>query len=91
MYNSLQQREVFHLEFLRWFGRKIDSRYYALTNLKVSGTLEINENEFDVKGIGWMDRQWGNWDYSGIGGWNWFSLFHVRIFLFRKTSKMPFA
>lgn len=30
MYNSLQQREVFHLEFLRWFGRKIDPRYYAL-------------------------------------------------------------
>lgn len=30
MYNSLQQREIFHLEFLRWFGRKIDARYYAL-------------------------------------------------------------
>jgi len=30
MYNSLQQREVFHLEFLRWLGHKIDSRYYAL-------------------------------------------------------------
>lgn len=30
MYDSLQQREVFHLEFLRWFGRKVDSRYYAL-------------------------------------------------------------
>jgi len=30
MYNSLQQREVFHLEFLRWFNRKIGSRYYAL-------------------------------------------------------------
>ncbi len=30
MYNSLQQREVFHLEFLRWFGRKTDPRCYAL-------------------------------------------------------------
>jgi hypothetical protein len=30
MFNSLQQREVFHLEFLRWFGRKVDFRYYAL-------------------------------------------------------------
>ena len=30
MFNSLQQREVFHLEFLRWFGRRIDFRYYAL-------------------------------------------------------------
>ena len=30
MYNSLQQREIFHLEFLRWFGRKTDPKYYAL-------------------------------------------------------------
>lgn len=30
MYNSLHQREVFHLEFLRWFGRKVDSRYFVL-------------------------------------------------------------
>lgn len=30
MYNSLQQREVFHLEFLRWFGRKGDPKNYAL-------------------------------------------------------------
>lgn len=30
MYNSLQQREVFHLEFLRWFGHKVDSKHYAL-------------------------------------------------------------
>lgn len=30
MYNSLQQREVFHLEFLRWFGRKADPKCYAL-------------------------------------------------------------
>ena len=30
MYNSLQQREIFHLEFLRWFGRKADPKHYAL-------------------------------------------------------------
>ena len=30
MYNSLQQREVFHLEFLRWFGRKADPKCYAV-------------------------------------------------------------
>ncbi|MEA2015911.1 MAG: nucleotidyl transferase AbiEii/AbiGii toxin family protein [Actinomycetota bacterium] len=30
MYNSLQQREVFHLEFLRWFGRKTDPGHYSL-------------------------------------------------------------
>ena len=30
MYNSLQQREIFHLEFLRWFGHKVDIKHYAL-------------------------------------------------------------
>lgn len=30
MYNSLQLRELFHLEFLRWFGRKVKSESYAL-------------------------------------------------------------
>lgn len=30
MYNSLQLRELFHLEFLRWFGRKIEAKFYSL-------------------------------------------------------------
>ena len=30
MYNSLQQREVFHLELLRWFGHKANPKNYAL-------------------------------------------------------------
>jgi hypothetical protein len=30
IYNQLQLRELFHLEFLRWFGRKVKAEYYAL-------------------------------------------------------------
>jgi predicted nucleotidyltransferase component of viral defense system len=30
MFNTLQQREIFHLEFLRWFSRKIEARYYTI-------------------------------------------------------------
>ncbi|GEM_PF-6279915 len=30
VYNSLQLREVFHLEFLRWFGGKMKAKYYAV-------------------------------------------------------------
>jgi len=30
MFNSLQQREVFHIEFLRWFGREVEAKHYAL-------------------------------------------------------------
>ncbi|MBU4479211.1 MAG: nucleotidyl transferase AbiEii/AbiGii toxin family protein [Candidatus Omnitrophica bacterium] len=37
IYNTLQVRELFHLEFLRWLSRKIKSEFYALkggTNLR---------------------------------------------------------
>ncbi len=30
IYNQFQVREIFHLEFLRWFGRRIKVKYYAL-------------------------------------------------------------
>jgi hypothetical protein len=30
MFNPLQQREVFHIEFLRWFGREVEAKHYAL-------------------------------------------------------------
>ncbi len=30
IYNSLQLREVFHLEFLRWLGKKVKVGYYSL-------------------------------------------------------------
>lgn len=30
VYDSLQLREIFHLEFLRWLGRKIKAEYYSL-------------------------------------------------------------
>lgn len=30
MHTPLQLREVFHLEFLRWFGRKVEAKFYSL-------------------------------------------------------------
>ena len=30
IFNNLQIREVFHLEFLRWLGRKVKAEFYAL-------------------------------------------------------------
>lgn len=56
MYNSLQQREVFHLEFLRWFGRKTDPKYYALkggVNMRLFfGSIRYSEDmDLDLSGI----------------------------------------
>jgi predicted secreted hydrolase len=50
------------------------SRYYALTNMKVSGMLQLKKKRFEVAGIGWVDKQWGSWDFGGMAGWNWFSI-----------------
>ena len=56
MYNSLQQREVFHLEFLRWFGRKADPKHYALkggANMRFFfGSISYSEDmDLDLSGI----------------------------------------
>ena len=56
MYNQLQTREIFHLEFLRWFGRKAKGEYYALkggSNLRFFfNSLRYSEDmDIDVQGI----------------------------------------
>jgi len=56
MYSSLQQKEVFHLEFLRWFGLKTDPKHYALkggVNMRLFfGSIRYSEDmDFDLSGI----------------------------------------
>ena len=55
IYNPLQTREVFHLEFLRWFARKLEADYYALkggVNLRLFfKSIRYSEDmDIDVKG-----------------------------------------
>lgn len=40
-------------------GEAGDSYYYSLTELHVSGELELNGEVFAVSGKGWLDHQWG--------------------------------
>lgn len=40
-------------------GEAGDSYYYSLTQLQVSGELEVNGEVFSVSGVGWLDHQWG--------------------------------
>ena len=56
MYNSLKQREVFHIEFLRWFSRKLRADYYALkggVNMRFfySSTRYSEDIDIDVSNI----------------------------------------
>lgn len=56
MYNQLQIREIFHLEFLKWLGRKVKSEYYALkggANLRFFfNSFRYSEDmDLDIRGI----------------------------------------
>ncbi len=46
--------------------------YYSLTRLQVHGQIEIDGENIDVTGIGWMDHQW--MDTIAGKGWRWFSI-----------------
>lgn len=56
MHNQLQLREIFHLEFLRWFNRKVKSAEYALkggANLRFFfNSFRYSEDiDLDISGI----------------------------------------
>ncbi len=59
-YNYLQITEIFHLEFLRWFGRKVKSERYAVkggVNLRLFyKSFRYSEDiDIDVKGVSVID------------------------------------
>jgi predicted nucleotidyltransferase component of viral defense system len=56
IYDPLQLRELFHLEFLRWFGRKVKAGFYALkggTNLRFFfNSFRYSEDmDLDIQGV----------------------------------------
>ncbi len=56
VYSSLQLREIFHLEFVRWLGRKIKPEYYAVkggANLRFFfQSFRYSENmDLDASGV----------------------------------------
>jgi len=50
------------------------SYYYAQTNLDIKGDLTIGNETKHVNGVGWIDRQWGRWEWGLISGWEWFGI-----------------
>jgi 4-hydroxybenzoate polyprenyltransferase len=55
-------------------GEAGDSYYYSQTRLKVVGRLTLNSVETEISGIGWIDRQWGDWAFTELAGWEWLSV-----------------
>ena len=51
------------------------SYYYSITRLDTTGTVSIDETDYNVTGLSWLDREWST---SALApnqvGWDWFSL-----------------
>ena len=82
------------------YSRKGDSEerascYYSFTRLKSNGRLKINEQEYVVKGTGWMDHEFSTAPLQeGIDGWDWFSLQldsnkELMIYILRQSDGSP--
>ncbi|MEE2686749.1 MAG: lipocalin-like domain-containing protein [Chloroflexota bacterium] len=58
-------------------NRKIGgaSYYYSCTRMVTNGSLTLGEQNFQVAGLSWMDREWSTSALSeGQAGWDWFGL-----------------
>jgi predicted secreted hydrolase len=51
------------------------SHYYSFTRLQTAGTLTRDGVRYPVRGIAWMDHEYGSDELSsGQVGWDWFSI-----------------
>ncbi len=51
------------------------SYYYSVSRLETDGTLQIGARSYAVKGLSWLDREWGSSALSKEQqGWDWFAL-----------------
>lgn len=51
------------------------SYYYSITRLATDGTLRVQDREYAVSGLSWLDREWGSSALaSDQAGWDWFAL-----------------
>jgi predicted secreted hydrolase len=51
------------------------SAYYSITRLTTNGTLRVGDQQYQVSGSSWFDREWGtSFLAPGVVGWDWFSL-----------------
>ena len=51
------------------------SYYYSLTRLRSDGVIRLGDEEFQVQGLSWMDREWSTSVLSeAFQGWDWFAI-----------------
>jgi len=68
------------------------SYYYSLPHLPTRGTLKLESESFEIRGISWMDHEFGSNQLApGDVGWDWFALHlpdsvEVMIYLLRRAD-----
>ena len=56
-------------------GPDAASYYYSIPRLQLDGTLRLADRTVQVKGLGWLDREWSTSVLGeSLAGWDWFSL-----------------
>lgn len=51
------------------------SYYYSITRLRTAGRLRIGAEEYKVRGLSWMDREWSTSSLGpDLSGWDWFAV-----------------
>jgi predicted secreted hydrolase len=50
------------------------SYYYSLPHLRTTGTLILHGRRMPVRGLSWMDHQWGTWSWQKQKGWDWMAI-----------------
>lgn len=51
------------------------SYYYSYTRMTTTGSIQVNQQSFDVSGSSWMDREWSSAALTEQQtGWDWFAL-----------------
>ncbi|MDQ2680459.1 MAG: carotenoid 1,2-hydratase [Candidatus Eremiobacteraeota bacterium] len=55
--------------------RSCASHYYSYTRLATTGRIRVQNHEYGVRGISWMDHEYGSDELQGDQiGWDWFSM-----------------
>ncbi|TVQ86612.1 MAG: hypothetical protein EA400_12715 [Chromatiaceae bacterium] len=55
------------------FGLIGSSYYYTRPRMPVTGAVRLDGEIFNVTGVAWFDRQWGDFKVTELG-WDWFAL-----------------
>ena len=51
------------------------SYYYSMPRIGGNGSLRLGDEQFDVSGLVWLDREWSTSSLSDdVVGWDWFAL-----------------